>query len=184
MARDPKSAWALRNRAFIRALVGFDVFAIDDLEEADKLDKDAKTPAPRQDWLALLDAYLHYDVARLEAEKGKHAALAAYLKMTCLEHPSGTRIGVQAARDLIQTNPDCDRAYYFVCARGQEKRAPIKAFRDWVFAEMEETQASLSAALAARAGAHPADSLSPSPSAIHRRTRATKTRGRTGRGSG
>jgi LysR family glycine cleavage system transcriptional activator len=40
------------------------------------------------------------------------------------------------------------RAYYFVCARGQERRAPIKAFRDWVFAEMEETHAGLNAALA------------------------------------
>jgi LysR family glycine cleavage system transcriptional activator len=39
------------------------------------------------------------------------------------------------------------RAYYFVCARGQEKRAPVKAFRDWVFAEIEETHASLGAAL-------------------------------------
>jgi LysR family transcriptional regulator, glycine cleavage system transcriptional activator len=39
------------------------------------------------------------------------------------------------------------RAYYFVCARGREKRPPIKAFRDWVFAEMEETHASLRAAL-------------------------------------
>ncbi|HWE20945.1 MAG TPA: transcriptional regulator GcvA [Hyphomicrobiaceae bacterium] len=44
------------------------------------------------------------------------------------------------------------RAYYFVCARGQEKRAPIKAFRDWVFAEIEETHASLGAALADGAG--------------------------------
>jgi LysR family glycine cleavage system transcriptional activator len=39
------------------------------------------------------------------------------------------------------------RAYYLVCARGQEKRAPVKAFRDWVFSEMEETHASLEAAL-------------------------------------
>ena len=28
------------------------------------------------------------------------------------------------------------RSYYFVCAKGDEKRAPIKAFRDWVFAEI------------------------------------------------
>ena len=35
------------------------------------------------------------------------------------------------------------RAYHFVCARGQEKRAPIKAFRDWVFAEMQETHEAL-----------------------------------------
>jgi LysR family transcriptional regulator, glycine cleavage system transcriptional activator len=35
------------------------------------------------------------------------------------------------------------RAYYFVCAKGQEKRAPIKAFRDWIVAEMQETHAAL-----------------------------------------
>jgi LysR family transcriptional regulator, glycine cleavage system transcriptional activator len=39
------------------------------------------------------------------------------------------------------------RSYYLVCARGQEKRAPIKAFRDWLFAEIAETHASLKAAL-------------------------------------
>jgi LysR family glycine cleavage system transcriptional activator len=43
------------------------------------------------------------------------------------------------------------RAYYFVCAKGQEKRAPIKAFRDWVFEEMQETLAALSEAPAGRA---------------------------------
>jgi LysR family transcriptional regulator, glycine cleavage system transcriptional activator len=35
------------------------------------------------------------------------------------------------------------RAYHFVCAKGQEKRAPVKAFRDWLFAEMQETHAAL-----------------------------------------
>jgi LysR family glycine cleavage system transcriptional activator len=35
------------------------------------------------------------------------------------------------------------RAYHFVCAKGQEKRAPLKAFRDWIFAEMQETHAAL-----------------------------------------
>jgi len=35
------------------------------------------------------------------------------------------------------------RAYYFVCAKGQEKRGSIKAFRDWLFAEIEETSATL-----------------------------------------
>jgi LysR family glycine cleavage system transcriptional activator len=44
------------------------------------------------------------------------------------------------------------RSYYFVCARGQEKRAHVKAFRDWVFGEMAETHASLRAALGAAAG--------------------------------
>jgi LysR family transcriptional regulator, glycine cleavage system transcriptional activator len=35
------------------------------------------------------------------------------------------------------------RAYHFVCAKGNEKRAPVKAFRDWLFAEMQETHAAL-----------------------------------------
>jgi LysR family transcriptional regulator, glycine cleavage system transcriptional activator len=31
------------------------------------------------------------------------------------------------------------RSYFFVCRRGHEKRAPVKAFRDWVVAEIDET---------------------------------------------
>jgi LysR family transcriptional regulator, glycine cleavage system transcriptional activator len=30
--------------------------------------------------------------------------------------------------------------YYFVCPKGQEKRANVRAFRDWLFAEMAETK--------------------------------------------
>jgi len=37
------------------------------------------------------------------------------------------------------------RSYYFCCAKGQEKRPPIKAFHDWVVAEIEETHATLRA---------------------------------------
>jgi LysR family glycine cleavage system transcriptional activator len=66
-----------------------------------------------------------------------------------------------AARDIISGRlvapfgpevPVPGRAYYFVCARGQEKRAPIKAFRDWLFAELTETHASLKAALGGETG--------------------------------
>ncbi len=62
-----------------------------------------------------------------------------------------------AARDIVLGRlvspfgpemPVPGRSYYFVCAKGQEKRAAVKAFRDWVFAEIEETHASLRAALA------------------------------------
>jgi LysR family glycine cleavage system transcriptional activator len=67
-----------------------------------------------------------------------------------------------AARDIILKRlvapfgpeiPVPGRAYYFVCARGQERRAPIKAFRDWVFAEIEQTHASLREALGGTAPA-------------------------------
>ncbi|HEY1243884.1 MAG TPA: transcriptional regulator GcvA [Hyphomicrobiaceae bacterium] len=58
------------------------------------------------------------------------------------------------------------RAYYFVCARGREKRAPVKAFRDWVFGEMEETHASLRAALAGPGTASEAAGPAPSSDAV------------------
>jgi LysR family glycine cleavage system transcriptional activator len=38
------------------------------------------------------------------------------------------------------------RSYFFVCQKGHEKRAPVKAFRDWVFAEIKETAAIMRAA--------------------------------------
>jgi LysR family glycine cleavage system transcriptional activator len=65
-----------------------------------------------------------------------------------------------AARDIILGRlvapfgpeiPLPGRAYHFVCARGQEKRAPVKAFRDWLFAEFEETHTSLREVLRGKA---------------------------------
>ena len=35
------------------------------------------------------------------------------------------------------------RCYHFVCAKGQEARPTVKAFRDWLFAEIEDTFAAL-----------------------------------------
>src|SRR5262249_10666659 len=35
------------------------------------------------------------------------------------------------------------RAYYFVCPKGREARPAIRAFRDWLVAEIEETHATL-----------------------------------------
>jgi LysR family glycine cleavage system transcriptional activator len=45
------------------------------------------------------------------------------------------------------------RAYHFVCLRGHEKRAPVKALRDWVVAEMAATSAFLEGALPGLAAA-------------------------------
>jgi len=115
VARDPKSSWALRNRALVRALVGFHFLAIDDLDEAKTLDKDAKEPAPVQDWVEMLDAYLNFKLDRLNAVKGPHARLAAFLKMAALEFPRRTRVGADAARAVIEADPDCCLAYDIVC---------------------------------------------------------------------
>lgn len=74
------------------------------------------------------------------------------------------------------------RAYYFVCAKGQEKRAPVKAFRDWVFAEIEETHLSLAAALATGAGA-PVTSGGDGREALPRRAGRARRNSQPGEGS-
>jgi LysR family glycine cleavage system transcriptional activator len=33
------------------------------------------------------------------------------------------------------------RSYFFVCQKGHEKRMPVKAFRDWIFGEIEDNAA-------------------------------------------
>lgn len=44
------------------------------------------------------------------------------------------------------------RAYHFVCPKGHEKRAPVKAFRDWIFGEIEDTSHILGGVTADLAG--------------------------------
>jgi LysR family glycine cleavage system transcriptional activator len=60
---------------------------------------------------------------------------------------------VRAGRLMIPFGPELpitERAYHFVCPKGQETRPNVRAFRDWIFAEMAETRAQWTAlALAA-----------------------------------
>ncbi len=53
---------------------------------------------------------------------------------------------IAAGRLVVPFGPEIPlpgRSYFFCCAKGDEKRAPVKAFRDWVFQEMHETHAAL-----------------------------------------
>lgn len=118
MARRPKSVQALRDRAFVRATIGYDYLAIADLDEAKKLDEASKDAADPTDWVDVIDARLRFDVKRLAEHKGPNAKLAAYLKMVALEFPRDTRAVVNAARTVLETAPDCDRAYDVICENG------------------------------------------------------------------
>jgi LysR family glycine cleavage system transcriptional activator len=61
------------------------------------------------------------------------------------------------------------RSYHFVCAQGQQRRPQVKAFRDWLFAEIADTFAKLPAprspadepAMQATASAGPAEQREP-----------------------
>lgn len=74
------------------------------------------------------------------------------------------------------------RSYHFVCAKGQEKRPTVKAFRDWLFAEIADTFVKLGCEAprattpeAAPAAAEPVRSARAKPGGKQRRTREETT---------
>ncbi len=121
-AGNSQSAEALRTRAFVRALVGRHDLALADLGEANQLDEAAKAkgahPSPSPTWLPVIDAYLKADRKALAIKDGPHARLASLLNLMLLEFPPGTRLVIEAARDIVQTDADCDRAYESIRRNG------------------------------------------------------------------
>ena len=119
LAQDPGSSWALRNRAFVRALVGLHQVALEDLADANKRDKETKDAAPTPSWLPVIEAYLKGDRVRLAIKEGPNAKLAALLSLLTVEYPAETRVAVQAARDVVAIDADCQRAYDAICENGR-----------------------------------------------------------------
>ena len=115
-------AQALYARAFVRALVGRHDLALQDLDQAAKLVEEAKvkgaTSAPAPSWLPVIDAYLKADRKRLAIKEGPHARLARLLDLMVVEYPPHTRLLIQAARDVINTEADCFRPYDLICVNG------------------------------------------------------------------
>ncbi|AMV37590.1 tetratricopeptide repeat protein [Planctomyces sp. SH-PL62] len=118
VARAPESASALRHRAFVRGIVGVHGYALKDLEAAAELDSRTPNPAPAPEWAGVLDAYLRYDLPRLDAAEGASRSLAALLKMAALEFPVHTRLLVRSAEAVVQADPDCGRAFDVICGNG------------------------------------------------------------------
>jgi tetratricopeptide (TPR) repeat protein len=119
LARSPRSPAALRGRAFVRALVGRHDEALADLEAANRLAEETKDATATPSWLPMIKAYLEFDRKRLAIAGGPHARLAALLSMRMLEYPHRTRVLMQAARDLVGRDPDCDLVYDAICRNGQ-----------------------------------------------------------------
>jgi tetratricopeptide (TPR) repeat protein len=116
-AREPGSAWALRNRAFVRSVIGLHQEALDDLAEASRLaatGKDAATPP----WIAPIEAYAKNDLARLGSIDGPHMKLARLLRMLALEYPLGTGESLRAAQEVVGVDVDCYRAHDAMCRVG------------------------------------------------------------------
>jgi hypothetical protein len=117
VAREPKSARALRHRAFTRALVGMHRDALADLTAAGQA-ADARDPATRPEWVDLIDALVHHDARRLVSAPRSQAKLAALLGLMTVQYPVGSRRALDAAKKVAQVEPGCFRAYEAMCRAG------------------------------------------------------------------
>ena len=94
------------------------------------------------DWFAV--AGLQGDATRgLKVNVADHALDAAVAGAgVSLSHKLIASDDVHAGRLVCPFGPELPllSGYYFVCPKGHEKRPNVRAFRDWLFAEMEETK--------------------------------------------
>jgi tetratricopeptide (TPR) repeat protein len=106
VARDPKSAEALRSRGFVRALIGLPGPALEDMKAAE-----AGGDAPAPGWAKAIELYARDDDEGLKSIDGAEGRLAALLRLFALEYPIGNIQATHAARDLLKLVPDCYFAY-------------------------------------------------------------------------
>ncbi len=112
--REPNSAWALWNRAFVRSLLGLHSEAVEDLAAASrKAAGDKKPEVPT--WIEPAEAYANQDLGRLKAMTGPHIKLAKLLRMLSMEYPLYMDNGLLAARDVVSADVDCYRAHDLMC---------------------------------------------------------------------
>jgi tetratricopeptide (TPR) repeat protein len=114
VAREPKSARALRHRAYARALVGMHRDALADLAAAATA-REAGNADSSAGWVDLVEALAHQDARKLSSGRGSQAKLAALLKLLTVEFPLRSRQALEAARQVADLDPGCFRAYDTMC---------------------------------------------------------------------
>ncbi|MDR3637083.1 MAG: tetratricopeptide repeat protein [Isosphaeraceae bacterium] len=114
VAREPRSAEALRHRAYAYALAGLQRFALDDLAAAKALPTGA---APG--WSPLIDAYCRYDTKTLlNTKPGPDRGLALLLAFLTVEGTWSHVLQVEVGRAMLAEYPECYRVHDGVCAAG------------------------------------------------------------------
>jgi tetratricopeptide (TPR) repeat protein len=116
LVRDPVSVLALRNRAFVRSVIGLHQEALDDLEAAAKQPGVGDQAPPA--WLAPIEAYARLEVGRLRTITGPYAKLARLLGMLAVEYPLPTNHSLQAAKEVVSIDDECYRAHDAMCRVG------------------------------------------------------------------
>lgn len=134
--------------------------SIDDLARFSLIHYDIPMSAPHpplwSDWLKVAGAS-GVDPARgLRFNIADHALDAAVAAAgVSLSYKLIASDDVHTGRLVIPFGPELpisERAYHFVCPQGRETQPKVKAFRDWLFAEMADTKAKWSELAAAGSG--------------------------------
>lgn len=133
------------------------------------------SPPSWADWLARVGVET-VDASRgLRFNASDHAIDAAVQGAgVVLGHRTIALNDLQTGRLVIPFGPELPaggRGYHLVCRHGEENRPKIRAFRDWLFAEIATATQDLGADLAA-----PGGSREPSPSADPRAKRRASTK--------
>ena len=116
VARSPKSALALRARAYAAALTGWHVLALRDLAEAEKL---AGAGAPAPAWVRAADYYIHFDLTKFAAARTKaDSSLLRLLEFLALEAPEAEAATIRAGRALLDAEPECYLVHDAMCHVG------------------------------------------------------------------
>jgi uncharacterized protein HemY len=110
IGRDPESPVGLWHRAYAEALTGLHKRALDDLTAAAALAR--RERAPREPaWVKTIEAFCHFDVARLKETTGAQAKFATFLRMLALEYPHQSGVALSSAKDVLALDPECFRAH-------------------------------------------------------------------------
>jgi hypothetical protein len=116
MVRDPNSSYALWHRAYAEALIGLHKAAQADFAEAHARAKAENKQGPA--WADLVEAYVDYDIRRINVAQGPLSSLAALLRLMAVEYPVMADLTLLAARDVLALEPDCYRAHDAMCRVG------------------------------------------------------------------
>ncbi len=136
-----------------------------------------RAPPGWADWLAVAGATAAVDAARgLHVNVADHALDAAVAGAgVSLSFKLIASDDVHSGRLVTPFGPELPLAssYNFVCPQGHETRPKVRAFRDWLFAEMAETKEKW------RAVANAGWLARPMPAGDRRRTSAWSAAGHT-----
>jgi tetratricopeptide (TPR) repeat protein len=116
--RTNRSAWALRHRAYVRAIVGLHRPAETDLADAKKAAAKSPDAKPLPFWTDVLENFLDGQLRRMveKAKEGPARRLAHYLDFEAATWVSNTNLRVKTGRLALEENPDSFHVLDGLCA--------------------------------------------------------------------